>query len=54
MHEMGGGGEEDGPEGRVDKPPGPGPGIYRFQTKWIDFLISQNKVFILIFGLLLR
>ena len=38
---MGGGGEEDSSEGRVDKPPGPGPGQphYRFKST-ADFFVD--------------
>lgn len=42
---MGGGGEEDSPEGRVDKPPGPGPGQphYRFKSN-ADFFVDISKL----------
>ena len=43
---MGGGGEEDSSEGRVDKPPGPGPGQPHYRFKPIaDFYVDISDFF---------
>ena len=43
---MGGDGEEDSPEGRVDKPPGPGPGQPHYRFKPIaDFYVDISDFF---------